>query len=290
MSDNLRSILLMLVSMAAFTFNDAAVKLSFDTIHVSQAIFVRGVMASVILYFLWRFYAPPSYRPSRRDVRDISLRTFGEIAATLTYLFALQQMPLANVMAILQSTPIVVTLAAAVFFGERIGLHRICAILVGFIGVMIVIRPGPEGFDIWAFVALISVFFVVFRDLVTRGMNPAIPSSLVAFVTAVLVMVTGLIGTLIEGWQPMVLRDLVILTVACVFIIIAYITAVAAMRQGDVGAVAPFRYTQLLWAALCGWLVFNEWPDPWTWFGSGLIVVSGIYTILRGARRQEVRA
>ncbi len=224
-----------------------------------------------------------------------------EIFATLFFLVALLHMPLANLSAILQALPLAVTLAAALVFGERIGWRRLTAILVGFVGVMIIIRPGTEHFDIWSLMGVASVLCVVVRDLAVRRMQAGVPSVIVAMGAAVMVtaMGIGLSTVPAAGWGPMFegLTGWVALspwqalqiTGAGLFLIAGYIFAVSAMRWGDVGVVAPFRYTSLLWALILGLVVFGDWPDGWTLIGAAIVVGAGVFTLLRerAVRRAE---
>jgi drug/metabolite transporter (DMT)-like permease len=288
LSDNLRGILLMCASMLAFTLNDTLVKaVTQDGMPLFEAITLRGIGASLGLILLALYQnGGLNLWPKGRDRLWLGLRTLGEIGATLLFLVALTHMPLANLSAILQSLPLAVTLAAAVLLGAPIGWRRLSAILVGFVGVMIIIRPGAADFDIWSVMGLGSVGFVVLRDLVTRQFSAALPSTTGAIWAALAVLTMGLIGLAIEGWQPVSLLALAEVLGAGVFLIVGYICAIMVMRVGDISMVAPFRYTSLLWAILLGWLLFGDLPDRWTLLGAAIVVASGIYMLLRERKRR----
>ena len=175
-SDNLRGAFYMMVAMAGFTINDACMKAVTQTIPLYQAIALRGVVTVVALALIAHVHGGLRLRLPAGAGRMVGLRTLGEIASTVAFLTALMHMPLANLSAIMQSLPLALTLAAALVFREAVGWRRLTAIGVGFAGVLIVIRPGPEGFDIWALVGLAAVAAVVVRDLSIRRLPAAVPS------------------------------------------------------------------------------------------------------------------
>ena len=288
LSDNTRGILLMCGSMLAFTLNDTLVKAVLaDGMNLFQAISLRGVGAALglVAIALWQ-NGRVNLWPAGPDRKFLALRTFGELGATFCFLVALAHMPLANLSAIMQSLPLVVTLTAAVLLGEPIGWRRIAAILVGFVGVMIIIRPGAADFDEWSMLGLGSVGFVVIRDLATRRFSSGLPSTTGAIWAAGTVLIMGLIGVANAGWQPVTLLATAQIVGAALFLIAGYICAIMVMRVGEIGVVAPFRYTSLLWAIILGWLLFDTLPDNWTLLGGGIVVVSGIYMLLRERRKR----
>lgn len=287
LSDNTRGIVAMCIAMAAFTLNDAMMKLVTQTLPLMQAIAIRGGLSIAGLLLLGRIMGGLRFRLAPRDRRLVGLRTFAEVGATLAFLAALTQMPLANLSAIMQALPLAVTLAAALFLGEPVGWRRMAAIGVGFVGVLLIVRPGSEGFDAWSLLGLVSVAFVVVRDLVTRQFGAALPTVLVALWSAVAVTAMGIAGVVVSGeWMPVPAADAARLLLSASALIFGYVFSVQAMRQGDVALVAPFRYTMLLWAILFGWTLFGTLPDALTWVGAGLVVASGLFTFWREKVRQ----
>ena len=271
----------MCLSMAAFTVNDTFMKDVTRTLPLYQAIALRGVIAVAGLGLLALAAGGFRYRLSRKDGWLILLRSLADVASTILFLTALLHMPLANLSAIMQALPLVVTLAAALVYGDRIGWRRMSAILVGFAGVMIIIRPGTEGFDRYALLGLASVAFVVVRDLSVRPMQGQVPSALVALGAAVAVAAMGWIGTAAEGWEPMTGTEAAKIVAAGLFLIVGYLSSVTAMRHGDIGLVAPFRYTSLLWAIVLGYAIFGNLPDGWTLIGAAIVVGAGIFMLMR---------
>ena len=217
-----------------------------------------------------------------RERRLIGLRTIGELAATASFLFALTRMPLATLSAIMQAVPLVVTLAAAVFLRAPIGIRRLMAIIVGFFGVLLIVRPGSGDFGIEAVLGLVSVGFVVLRDLTTRQMDRQVPSAMIALVAAIAVTAMGAIGTVVAGgWVPVPMRTGLLILCGGGFLVAGYLTAVSAMRVGDIDLVAPLRYSSLIFALILGWVVFGDWPATLTLIGAAIVVATGIYTFYR---------
>ncbi len=282
LSDNARGILFMCGSMLSFTVNDSFMKAASQTLPLFQAIALRGVLATLALVLIARV-TTGHFRlvPQGADAAKVALRSVAEIAATATFLTALSHMPLANLSAILQSLPLAITLGAAVFLKEPVGWRRLTAILVGFCGVLLIIRPGTEGFTVWSVLGLVSVVCVVVRDLTTRSLSRATPSAAVAVWASVAVMLMGVAVTTWRGWVPVAPQEAMYLAIASAALICGYMFAVMVMRVGDIGLIAPFRYTSLLWAILFGWLLFGTLPDRLTLTGAAIVVATGLYTLLR---------
>lgn len=281
-SANTRGAIYMSVSMAAFTLNDTAMKAVTQTMPLAQAIGLRGIIATAGLIGLALATSRLAIWPAAaRDRWLMGLRTLAELGATLLFLVALVHMPLANLSAIMQSLPLAVTLAAALIFGEPIGWRRLTAIGIGFIGVLLIIRPGTAGFDIWSVMGLGSVACVVVRDLSTRRIGSDIPSVNVAIWASLAVAVMGWVGVAARGWHPVTLPEALYILTSSGFLIVGYMFAVMVMRVGEIAFVAPFRYTSLLWAIVLGWLAFGDLPDGLTLVGAAIVVAMGLYTLWR---------
>jgi drug/metabolite transporter (DMT)-like permease len=164
---------------------------------------------------------------------------------------------------------------------EPVGWRRMIAILVGFAGVLIIIRPGFEGFNIYSVFVLFAVFGSVIRDIATRKMPKTVPTLMITLVTAMGVTIMGAVTSLAEPWNPVSLKDVILLASTSIFLVIGYFGVVVAMREGDIGFVSPFRYSVLLFSIIGGILVFNEIPDTYTILGSAIVVSTGIYTLYR---------
>lgn len=284
MTPNTRGALFMMLSMAAFTFNDACMKAMSDVVPLFQAVFLRGIFTSLILIAAAVYLRAFKVALSRRDWMLIWLRSLAEVAAAYFFLSALFKMPIANVSAILQALPLTVTLAGALFFREQVGWRRMLAILIGFLGVLLIVKPGAEGFNSYSVLAVISVIAVTIRDLAARRLSHEVPSMTVALSAAVLVTVFGGLGALSQPWAPIGTTEAMQLAGTVFFVVGGYLFSVMAMRVGEIGVVAPFRYFSLLCALILGFLLFGEWPDEVTLFGSAIVVATGVFTFYRERR------
>jgi drug/metabolite transporter (DMT)-like permease len=210
------------------------------------------------------------------------LRMVGEIGGTVTYIIALAQLPLPNVASIFQALPLAVTVGAALFFGESVGWRRSFAIAAGFCGTLIIVRPGTEGFDAFSLLVLLCVVFCTVRDLATRRIPNEVPTLLVSSVTALTITLCGIVLMIpMGGWSPMEAPLIGLLFTCACFMLVGYIFIIKAMRTGEVSAVAPFRYTTLIWAFALGFLVFGNVPDLYMIVGGTVIAGSGLYTLYR---------
>lgn len=286
-SDNTRGALFMVGSMAAFTLNDTAMKALTQSMPLFQAILLRGVLTTAGLLGLGLYMGALRWSLPRKDRWVIAIRSLAELGATASFLAALMHLPLANLSAIMQALPLAVTLAAAVFLKESVGWRRMVAIVVGFVGVLIIIRPGPQGFEIWSLLGLISVGCVVIRDLSTRFLSRDVPSVNVAVWASVAVTLMGGMVTAGTGWQAVTVPQALLVGQAAFFLLFGYLFAVMVMRVGDISFVAPFRYTALLWAIVLGWWAFGYFPDRLTLLGAALVVASGVFTLLRERRMKK---
>lgn len=288
-SENMRGALFMVGSMAFFTLNDACVKAIGSAMPLSQLLVMRGVLASIFVVLIaWKIGAL-RFDISRRDWTLLGLRTAGEIGAAYFFLEALRQMEIANVTAVLQVLPLSVALGAWLLFKENLGWRRLLAILVGFGGMLLIVRPGPDGFNEGSILVLIAVLFITVRDLVTRKISSAVPSMMGAFTASVGVTVfAGLMSFGIE-WVPVNGRNMGLIVTTSVLIGFAYLCSILTMRVGEIAFIAPFRYTSLVWALILGLVIFDEWPDGVTLLGAVIVVATGLFTLYRetrAARRQ----
>lgn len=283
LSPNIRSSLFMILGMGVFTIGDALTKYSTETLNLGQFIFMRGLLCVVLLIFL---AAKQGNLGRWREALDKTtmLRGLGEVGATTCYLIALTQLSLAFVSSVYQAVPLAVTLGAVLFLGEQVGWRRWLSIGVGFIGVLIIIRPGSDGMNAYALLLLVGVGFTALRDLSTRRINVRIPTILISAMTSVMITITGLVIMQLDtGWVTPTFADITHVTIAAVGLIIGYHCIIMATRVGDISFASPFRYTSLLWAIALSYLVFNQIPNQNTLIGSAIVVASGCYMLYREA-------
>lgn len=287
-SDNLRGGLLMTASMAGFAFEDMVVKALAREMPPGQILVLLGALGAGVFAVLARRRGEAAL-PRALFSPPLLLRAALEATGRLGYTLAIALTPLSSASAILQAAPIVVALGAALFFGERVGWRRWLAILAGLAGVLIILRPGLEGFSPASLWAVVGMFGFAARDLATRAAPPALSNAQLSVAGFLVMVPTGLLILAVTGgavapaphaWGW--------LAAATLFGAAGYFCLTAAMRTGEIAAVAPFRYTRLVFAVLIGVIVFAERPDAATLGGGALVIASGLYTLLRErrARRQ----
>ncbi len=304
---NLHGAAYMLLAMAGFTINDSLIKGIGDALPVWQVIAVRGVL---LLMLMAVFLAVTARRGTRASVAvhqgqvhashwkllltnpKVLARALCELLATIAFFMALLRLPLAVLSAVLQAMPLLVTAGAAVFLGQEVGWRRWLAIGIGFLGVLIILRPGATaGFAIAALLpAVACVVASAARDLFTRSLAPGVPSMGVTVTSAIVITSGGIVGSVVTGeWQSVSAWHWLLLISAAVFLFAGMQGIVMAMRAGDVAAVVPYRYTGLLWAVGLGWVFFSEIPDVWTIVGASIVVGSGLYTFARERRLERLK-
>jgi drug/metabolite transporter (DMT)-like permease len=286
LTKNTQGALLMAASMAGFSCSDALSKTIVASMNAGQIIFIRGIFTAFIVYLLARrMGALRSWKVILQPM--IALRIACEAIAAATYITALGMMPIANASAIQQAVPLAVTLGAMMFLKEPVGWRRWAAILVGFIGVLIIIRPGPDGFTLAALLVTACMFATAARDLATRCIDKNVPSLMVTVCTAISISIFGALCIVpLGGWQPVSMTSLLQILLASVLVLIGYQAVILAMRMGEISFVAPFRYLSLIWSALLGLIVFGEIPDSWAIIGAAIVIASGIYTFYRENKRR----
>lgn len=280
-SDNLRGALLMMAAMLCFLVNDSFMKALGAHLPLFQAIALRGIATMVILLGVGLASGGLRWNLGRGDWLRVVVRSIAESLSAVLYIAALFHLPLANATAILQALPLTVTLAGALFLREAVGWRRWSAILVGFVGVLLIVRPGPEGFNTYSLLALASVATVTLRDIVTRQLGPQVPSLVVAACAGLGATIFGLAGSFWSPWVALDLTSAGLMSGTVVFVMLGYIFSIKAMRIGDLGAVTPFRYSGLVFGLVLGLLVFGEWPDGVTLLGAGIVVATGLFTLYR---------
>ncbi|MYZ47443.1 DMT family transporter [Rhizobiales bacterium L72] len=279
----------MLAAMAAFLGNDTLVKLTAADLPVGQIIFLRSLFATPLLLAVGIIQGE-RLRHSRTLLHpSVALRTLGEIGSTSFYLSALAHLPIANATAILLLVPLATTAGASLFLGEPVGARRWAAIATGFLGALVIVRPGTAGFDHWSVLALVSVLFVTTRDLSSRLLPDRVPVFTVSALTSLATGCVGLLMRLGEDWQAVPAVDLVRIAGSAALLSAGYVLILRAMRSGDVAVVAPFRYSNMIWAIALQVVVFAAWPDTATLIGSAILVGTGLYTFHRERSRGKVK-
>jgi drug/metabolite transporter (DMT)-like permease len=282
--DNLRGILWMIAAMAGFALEDSFIKLAAGTLPLGPVVAVFGLGGFVFFSALTLVRGQKLLTPDTLS-RPILLRAVFEVIGRAGYFLGITLTPLSNASSILQASPLFVTVGAALFLGEHIGWRRWAAIFAGFLGVLIVLRPGLEGFTPASLFTLIGTIGFAARDIGTRAAPKSLSNLQLASYGFAALIPTGLVLSVFTG--PAVMpdaRSAAFVVAAIICGIAGYYAITAAMRVGEVGVVTPFRYTRLLFALILAFVVFGERPDTLTLVGGAIIVASGLYTILREAR------
>lgn len=271
----------MVLAMTGFALEDALIKLIGGAMPTGQIIAIIGWGGALpaAIHLLWR-----EGFPEKQSLLNplVLIRGVFEIIAVVGFITALGLIPLASLSAIIQAVPLAVTLGAAVVFGESVDWRRWSAVLVGFLGVLIIIRPGAAAFDPNSLFGVLAIIGLAGRDLATKGIHSKISTNLLTVLAFVNAGVAGLLMLPFGGpTQPVSLENAIYLSVAIMMTFASTWAIIAAMRIGDVSFIAPFRYSRLIIAVLIGIVVFNEVPDWATIFGATIVVTSGIYAFVR---------
>ena len=287
--DNFRGALLMILAMFGFAIEDSFIKMMGDALPVGQILTMLGIGGSAVFAVVVLAQKRALFERAML-AGPVLTRAIGEIAGTVCFISAIVFTPLSTASAILQATPLVVTLGAALFLGESVGWRRWAAISVGFMGVLMIIRPGLEGFSPLSLFALGGVFGLALRDISTRKISASLSTMQLSFLGFLVLIPAGCVMLLVTGQSlaPMDLRLTSLMFASIAIGVFAYYGIVAAMRVGEVSFVTPFRYSRLIFAMIIGVSFFDEQPDGYTLLGGAIIVASGIYTVWR-ERKQGLR-
>lgn len=287
MTDNQRGSLFMVLSMAGFAVEDMFIKSAAQSLPLGQVLLVMGLCGALWFGAVARRAGDRALPPALWS-RTLALRSGFELVGRLFYALAIALTPLSVASSILQATPLVVVLGAALIFGERVGLWRWALTLLGFAGVLVILRPGLAGFDALSLLAVVGLLGFAGRDLATRAAPPALSNAQLGVAGF---SVLALSGVVILGFTtaPVLPSPVQVTEIAgaTAFGILGYTFLTRAMRTGEVSAVTPFRYTRLLFAMALGMAVFGERPDALTIVGSAMVVLCGVLvlTSARGARQ-----
>jgi drug/metabolite transporter (DMT)-like permease len=286
--ENLRGILFMILAMAGFALEDLFIKLLSSHVPVSQILIILGFSGTTVcLIIAFLTHAPILHRDLLN--RPIILRTFCELFAALFFTSAIALTPLSSAASILMTTPLMVTMGAAIFFGEKVGWRRWTAIIIGFFGVLLILRPGFDSFMPASLLAVIATIFLAVRDLATRTMQIDISTTTVSIYAFLAMGISGFIAMPFFSTMVIPTSIEIVYLISATFVgVIGYYAIVLATRNGDVSVISPFRYSRLVFAMLLSIIILSERPDLVTLSGASIIVISGIYTFIREGRLKQI--
>ena len=288
LSQNLRGIAAILVATGSFVANDTCMKLALEDAPPFQVLVMRGIAAIVwclpVIYGLGLIRElPKAFHPW------VLLRSLSELLAILCFITALAKMPIADLTAIAQISPLVVLLGMWVFFGEKVGGLRLFLVGLGITGALLVAQPGGVASSPFAIFGFLTAVGAAFRDILSRKVPARTPALAVTFSTLFIVMMGALVMSLFfEQMVPPTFRHGWLMFIAGFFLMCGHSFIYMAYRMSPARVVAPFNYAFMIWAALSGILVFGQFPNALAIAGMALIMAAGLAVVfLEGRGRQS---
>jgi drug/metabolite transporter (DMT)-like permease len=282
-----RGIAAMLLAMAFFVVQDTLVKLTTSAWPPGQVLTVRGCFAMTVAFTMAMALGHRGDLALLRR-KPVLIRSCFETGAAFSFIIALAALPIADITAILLVTPLLITAGSAVFLKEAVGWRRWMAVWVGLVGMLLVVQPGANPVGWAAGFALASAAFVATRDLYTRRIAAELPSPILALGAAIGSTGAGALLSTMSPWVTWNWSIAGLLALASLFLVAANYCVIHAFRSAETSLVSPFRYTVIVWAALAGWVVFGEVPNPLAAAGIALIIASGLYMLHRERVRRAV--
>ncbi|MDA1099342.1 MAG: DMT family transporter [Proteobacteria bacterium] len=278
-----RGIACMIGGSLLLTMNDAVVKWVASDFQLGQILVSRGLAALIIITLVlgWRkeFRIFQVNHPKLQLIRAALM-----IVSTFLFISGLRLMPLAENVAVAFVGPIFVTALAPLILAERVGWRRWTAVLVGFAGVLVMLRPGGDGLNWAALFPAGAALCGAFRDLLTRRISHTEASGTTLFYSTLGVALAGAVMAPF-AWQPPGVADMALLALAGLLLCSAHFLHIETFRFAEAALVTPFKYSSLLWAGAIGFLVWGDMPDGWTVLGATLLIGSGLYIFHREARQ-----
>lgn len=274
---NLRSVILMIAGMLCFTLADLLIKIASRTLPVGQVMIMLGG-GSTLVFLALMVAKGEAIRISPLRQPAVILRNIGDFLGATSMCLALAYVPLSTVGAVIQAVPLMITAAAALFLGERVGIRRFSAILVGFAGVLLILQPGAGDFDVMVILALIAAIGLSARDIGTKLISQNVSTLLLSLYASVLFVLSGSLLLIITGgasWPgPWIL---VMFLVMVALGSLGYIFVTNAVRLGEMSVVSPFRYSRLLFSVAAGVMILGEEVNAMLLTGCALTIGAGLY-------------
>ena len=281
-NNTLRAGLYMIITTACFVGGDTCIKLIGTTLPLGQVICIIGFVSTVFLLVVCGQQGILK-NVSMIFTRLVLWRSLFDMLGSFMFVSALMHMPLANLSSVMQSVPLVVVVVAVIFLGEKAGLARSAAVIAGFVGVLLIVKPAPQTITIYECLAVGAVIVVAFRDLVTKRIPAHVPLLVIALANAIFISLGGFGVGMVQGFKNIEAWQWALLLGAGLFVTISYFFIVATVRLGELSATAPFRYSEVVFAIIAGILVFDEYPDAIAYLGMGLVIAAGLFAAQREA-------
>lgn len=285
-TSNLKGIILMLLAGMAFVANDSLIKLTLAELPPMQVLVLRGLFGTVwcLAVLFWMGFGKDIGKAFRRWVL---LRSLFELVAIMAFINGLAHMPIGDVTAIYQISPLLVTMGAAWFYREKVQLVQYAFIAIALVGALLVAQPGSSTATVYAVFPFITAIGAAGRDLAGRRIGTDVPGLVVAFSTIVVVLLASIIvHMLTEEWVPPSTTNLGVMAVTGLFLLLGHTLVFLAYRNGKTSAIAPFGYAFTAWAVLAGLLVFNDVPNALSVTGMLFIVASGLAALWYDQRKK----
>ncbi len=279
---NLRGIFFMTLSMGGFAVEDLFLKILSETVPVSQILIYVGISGTLLLSIISIIKRIPIVGNDIFSNKLFIIRSFADMMGVVLIMTSISLMPLSTVSSILQALPLFIIFGAVLIFKESVDWRRWSAVSFGFIGVILILKPGLSSFHSSSLIVLLGVACLALRDLVTRKISKNIHSLTVSLYAFILTTVGGIISLPFFGnFITLKVTQWFVVLIITLFGCFSYFMLVLATRKGDISVISPFRYSRLIFALVLAILVLNERPDNLTLFGAAIIVVAGYYTIWR---------
>jgi drug/metabolite transporter (DMT)-like permease len=284
-SENLKGMFYMTLAMAFFTLADLSLKWACELLPTGQVMLILGLGCCLLFGTMVKTKNEKVFTRSAL-MPAVLLRTVGEALTVIFIFLALINSAFTTVSAILQTLPLLLTLISFLFLGEKVGMHRLLAVAIGFAGVLLIIRPGVDNFDVYSLYAVMAVIGMSMRDIGSRLAPKSISAPLLALYGAMTFSIIGLVMMLSGGAQMPSIQATAYLLGLIVFTSGGTYYTTAAMRLGEVSVIAPLRYTRLLFGLLIGVFILHEEVDRTMLLGSVIVVVAGLYVWFRERRHK----
>ena len=291
MNNELLGILYMILCQFSFATNDALVKILYqnynDIFVLNQVIFLRGVFAlffiGFFLFFKKKFSFEFIFSSGKLRVRGLL-----EAIAAICFFIGIAKLPFAMVYVLLSLAPVILTVFGALILKEKVRWRRWTAVIIGFIGVIVVINPGKLEYGFYFIFPLLSAFFLSLRDIYTKKIKSKFHSLQIAFITCLVVTICFGILNVYKIFS-FSLNEYIILFISSFFLSLGYIFSIATIKVALVSVTSTFRYSVILWGILYGYFLFNEIPNTNTFIGAFMIVVSGLIIISRQRKLGQLK-
>jgi S-adenosylmethionine uptake transporter len=275
--------LMALMGFGIYATHDVVVKYLGASYSVFQIMFFSGLLSFPLIIVMVMRDRTPGTLNAVHPWWSL-LRMLTVVSGTAAAFYAFTVLPLAQTYTMLFAAPILITVLSIPILGEKVGLHRWLAVTLGLLGVVVVLRPGTVPISLGHVAGIMAAFGIALSSVIMRKIGREERS-------AVLMLYPMLANVIIMGaalpfvYQPMAFADLALTGVISVMAFTASLLIIGAYRRAEAAIVAPMQYSQILWAAFYGALLFSEAPDGWTWVGAGLIIASGLYIVFRETQR-----